>query len=66
MDVRLGVDTGVRRVAARLGRGSGRAWLVVSLVAMTLLFWAAARSSSVTVDGVRYHYLDDDQMISRR
>jgi hypothetical protein len=36
------------------------------MVAMSLLFWGAAARSSVEVDGTRYHYLDDDQMISMR
>ena len=39
-------------------------WL--AFVLLSLLFWGAAARMHVTVDGVRYHYLDDDQMISMR
>ena len=39
-------------------------WL--ALVTTSLLFWAASSRMTVLIDGVRYHYLDDDQMISMR
>jgi hypothetical protein len=39
-------------------------WL--ALVAASLLFWTASAGMTVVIDGVRYHYLDDDQMISMR
>ena len=43
-----------------------RVCVVLSLLVMSLLFWSAGRHASVIVDGTRYHYLDDDQMISMR
>ena len=43
-----------------------RAWAVVALLVFSALFWAAGARASVVVDGTRYHYLDDDQMISMR
>ncbi|MBK5295886.1 MAG: hypothetical protein JJE40_01940 [Vicinamibacteria bacterium] len=43
-----------------------RVWTVVVVVVFSILFWAAGRHASVIVDGVRYHFLDDDQMISMR
>jgi len=43
-----------------------RTWTGVALVVFSALFWAAGSRASVVVDGTRYHYLDDDQMISMR
>lgn len=40
--------------------------LFIALAVMSVLFWAAAGRASVVIDGVRYHFLDDDQMISMR
>ena len=45
---------------------SGRGALLLALVLLTSLFWGAARHAAVVVDGIRYDYLDDDQMISMR
>lgn len=59
-------DDGMRRALGRVSHLRGGVWVVLAIVAAMLLFWGAARGSSVTVDGVRYHYLDDDQMISMR
>lgn len=56
----------MRRALGRVAGVRGGVWVVIAIVAATLLFWGAASGSSVTVDGVRYHYLDDDQMISMR
>jgi len=49
-----------------MGRLRDRLPLWVALAAVTLLFWAASARMTVIIDGVRYHYLDDDQMISMR
>jgi arabinofuranosyltransferase len=38
----------------------------LAVILFSGLFWAAGWRSSVIVDGTRYHYLDDDQMISMR
>ena len=43
-----------------------RVWTLIALATFSILFWAAGRHASVFIDGVRYHYLDDDQMISMR
>jgi len=59
-------DDGMRRALGRVAHLRGGVWVVIAIVAATLLFWGAASRSSVIVDGVRYHYLDDDQMISMR
>ncbi len=56
----------VRDVVERIAAADVRLWTVVALVVFSILFWAAARNASVFVDGVRYHFLDDDQMISMR
>lgn len=50
--------------ATHLPRQRWAPWL--ALVLLSLLFWGAAARMHVTVDGVRYHFLDDDQMISMR
>ena len=57
---------GVRHTVAKLVTADIRLWTVLALVIFSVLFWAAARDASVSVDGVRYHFLDDDQMISMR
>ena len=46
--------------------GTVRVWTILSIVIATALFWGASRHASVLIDGVRYHFLDDDQMISMR
>lgn len=45
-----------------------RPWWVVALAVVVFsgFFWSAGSRASVTIDGTRYHYLDDDQMISMR
>lgn len=40
--------------------------LIAAAVVFSTLFWATGIRASVDLDGVRYHYLDDDQMISMR
>lgn len=40
--------------------------MVAALVILTALFWMAGLRASIIVDGTRYHFLDDDQMISMR
>jgi hypothetical protein len=40
--------------------------LVVAILALSVVFWIVAARCWVSVDGVRYHFLDDDQMISMR
>jgi arabinofuranosyltransferase len=47
------------------GRAS-RLALAIALVLVTLVFAMAIRQASVVIDGSRYYYLDDDQMISMR
>lgn len=56
----------IRHALRSVGSVDVRVWTLVALVAFSILFWAAGRHASVYVDGVRYHYLDDDQMISMR
>jgi arabinofuranosyltransferase len=46
--------------------GSVRIWTFMSILIGSTLFWGASRHASVMVDGTRYHFLDDDQMISMR
>lgn len=46
--------------------GTVRVWTILSIVIATALFWGASRHASVLIDGARYHFLDDDQMISMR
>lgn len=55
-----------RHAAGRVAAADIRVWTVLALLACSALFWASARNATVTVDGVRYHFLDDDQMISMR
>ena len=40
--------------------------LVLALALLTVVCAMAARQASVAIDGTRYYYLDDDQMISMR
>ena len=40
--------------------------IVIALGLLTLVFVMAVRQASVVIDGSRYYYLDDDQMISMR
>jgi hypothetical protein len=40
--------------------------LLLALALQTAVFAVAIRQASVTIDGARYYYLDDDQMISMR
>jgi hypothetical protein len=47
-------------------RSPARLSLVIALVLLTAVFAMAIRQASVVVDGARYYYLDDDQMISMR
>lgn len=61
-----GADAGLREALGRLTRLRVRVWLAVCVLTLTGLFWSAASGASVSIDGVRYHYLDDDQMISMR
>jgi arabinofuranosyltransferase len=49
-----------------LGPSATRGWVAVALLVLSVLFWGAGQRASVLVDGTRYHYLDDDQMISMR
>ena len=56
----------VRRAVGSVASADVRVWTVVVVVVFSILFWAAGRHASVIVDGVRYHFLDDDQMISMR
>src|SRR5215471_7639912 len=39
---------------------------VIALALLTVAFLAALRTTSLTIDGTRYFWLDDDQMISMR
>ena len=41
-------------------------FVAVSIVLFSLVFWHAGWRSSIVLDGTRYHFLDDDQMISMR
>lgn len=45
---------------------SARLSLVVALVLLTVVCGLVARQASIVLDGQRYYYLDDDQMISMR
>lgn len=40
--------------------------LVCAVMLFSAIFWAAGYRASVVIDGTRYHFLDDDQMISMR
>lgn len=55
-------------ISSRLASAAGtsRTWAVLSILIASTLFWGAATHSSVLIDGERYHFLDDDQMISMR
>jgi hypothetical protein len=41
-------------------------WLAACLLLLTALFLFAGSRATVVADGTRYHFLDDDQMISMR
>jgi hypothetical protein len=43
-----------------------RSALVLALALLTVVFALAFRQESIVIDGARYYYLDDDQMISMR
>jgi hypothetical protein len=51
---------------AILSRASRRTWLLVALSIVLAFSIAAAAANSARIDGTRYHWLDDDQMISMR
>lgn len=39
---------------------------MAAILILSALFWMAGLRASIVVDGTRYHFLDDDQMISMR
>ncbi len=49
-----------------LWRWSERGLVAVALLFVTYVCWQHALHASLSVDGVRYYWLDDDQMISMR
>ncbi len=46
--------------------GRSRLPLLLALILLTAVVALAARQASIDIDGSRYYYLDDDQMISMR
>lgn len=60
---------GVRRIESLLAWLSNRppvVWRLMALGLLVLMSALAIRQASISIDGVRYFWLDDDQMISMR
>ena len=60
------IPTAYDALVARLARVSPGAWQAAAFAVVAVLSAIVLWQSSVVVDGVRYFWLDDDQMISMR
>lgn len=56
----------VQSALAWLGKSSPHQWRLIALALLTLLSVVALFQNSIVVDGTRYFWLNDDQMISMR
>ena len=61
-----GLSSRVDRACADLDRVPAQVWQGLACIVVTAAFGVAAFETSLVVDGTRYFWLDDDQMISMR